>query len=459
MRLTLRRRDSESDVPSARGGLRLGSTSVLLLALLAGTLLVACDDGGGNGEEPDPLPTDPIEVTREVRGFGYFPGDVTFIGPLSDDIQADFSTVAIRAQLLDELRLSRPDGTVPNSLFAPRVEALRSELETEHTPDQTVVILDLMRLSDGERVGSKAPYLVSWDGNSRDLDAYGFWRSDYREAVLAQIEVVAREQTPDIFVVGAEMDRYLDMPGGQGDYANFVTLYRDAYETIKAESPDTRVGAGVNWVRFMQDLVPAQALRPEEIPDGIDVPEGTEVVCSALSGEDEDVQRLQAACVDKAFGIYIEPLLRYQDPNAAPPEEGESPEPTYVSTADVLALAAIGTSVDFNNDPATVPDDFFSPLRRWALEYPVVWYEVDWRTDSAVGASAKDAWLEALIDGNDGVDVDLIAWALFKDLLENDCGKLTQDLGAPDSTCFRGLRTDSAAPKAVHDTFVTDIVP
>ena len=57
------------------------------------------------------------------------------------------------------------------------------------------------------------------------------------------------------------------------------------------------------------------------------------------------------------------------------------------------------------------------------------------------------------------VQVEVLAWATLKDLLSNDCGKMTNDLGAPDYVCFSGLWKDSSAPKEVYETLMTDIVP
>ncbi len=432
-----------------------------LWLLLASTLLMAsaCGDDTPSGEEAEPVI--PITVTAAQRGLGVFDGDAAIIGQVdaADELNAAFSHLVLRRQLRDELIISRQGTTaLSDALFSATVEALRTEIDGALALDKTVLVLDLFRVSDGARPGSPEPYITSWDHNDRDPDRYGFWRGDLREAILTEVSTAATEQQPDIFVVGAEMERYLGMPGGLDDYANFVSLYQEAYAAIKAASPQTRVGVGIDWVRFRLDVVPQQVLAVHELPEGVDLgDEPGAVSCASLTGDEEDRALLEAACVEKAFSLYIEPLLRHVDAAAAPVVEGE--ERAYVTTADVLALSASPAQTDFGNQPATCPEDFFAPLRAWSTIAPVVYYDVQWRVTSSVGFNKQDEWYSVLVDRNSGVSVEIIAWHTLTDMVINDCGKLTGDLGAPASICLGGLWADSSAPKDVYDTIQTDVLP
>lgn len=434
----------------------------LLVALVALTVLtpLACGETEElefKTVEPAPDPTTPFSYDRGTRGVGYFPGDAELLAPRASELTGDVSTIVLRSQLLDELTVSR-GGTVSESRFDAHVQTLADEVSMLGGFDETVVVLDLMRLSDGQATGALEPYLVSWDGNDRPEDRYGFWREDYRQHVLDQVRAVAETQQPATMVIGAEMERYLSMAGGDTDYANFVTLYREAYDVVKAVSPSTRVGAGIDWVRFQLDIVPNETLTGEEIPSAVDVDRATtQIPCDSVTGTDEEARLVRRACTQKAFERYIEPLLRNLEPNQPTAADGAVVEAAYRSTADVLALAAIGRQGDFGNDPSTIDDDFFGALRSWSVDYPVVWYEVNWRISGAVGADTQDRWLQTLLGAQTGVSVDLVAWAAVKDLLMSECGKLTNDLFAPQTVCFQGLWSDSLAPKAVFDTFVTDI--
>jgi len=446
---------------AAIGRLPVGFDALLWLALvLTSVSTAACGDGEPK-PVPEPLPI-PVTLTHEQRGLGVYPGDGPVITQTNKGAELDgaFKHLVIRRQLVDELILSREGvGAINDAKFPATVETLKAEIEAARSVESLVVVLDLMRLSDGSKANSPIPYLTTWDQNERDPDRFGFWRNEYREAVLEAVTTTATEQHPQYFVVGADMERFLTMEGGANDYANFVTLYREAYAAIKVASPSTKVGAGINWVRFQLDVVPTMTLLPYEYPEGVELTELAQVSCATLQGTEEEVALLQAACTQKAFAQYIEPLLHFLAPVQSPDPAAPPEEPVYVTTADIIGLAARPNQGDFNNTPALCPATFFDGLRGWSQDFPVVYYEVNWQISSAVGFGKQDEWLTTLIERNLGVQVEVLAWATLKDLLSNDCGKMTNDLGAPDYVCFSGLWKDSSAPKEVYETLMTDIVP
>ena len=425
----------------------------LFIALLA-FLLVAAAGGCAEEEETSseaPVrwdtfgkeSTDPVVLSKENKGFGYFAGDI--LASAGADLAATFDVAVFRSQLIDELMVSREGiGSIPQALFSARAATLQNELEGQQPFARGVYVLDLMRWADGSQAGGPVPYLTTWDENDRAIANYGFWRDEYRDTVLDEVADAAALQ-PEYFVVGAEMERLLALPGGMDDYANFVSFYREAYTRIKAVSPSTKVSAGVDWVRLQLDVVPTMTIATALLPADLRDDTVEEIACNALPSGD-DAQRYARACTDAAFARFVEPLLHVPNPEFDP--ENALSEET-IRTADFLALSATPGGTDFGNDAQACPEDFFGYLRNWSVDWPVVYYQVNWQVTSESNELKAKQWLETLLARNAGVNIELLAWALARDLTTSDCGKLTTDLGAPDWVCFQGLLSVSNRGKEV----------
>ena len=435
---------------------------VLWLVLAMALTSVACDEEAS--EEPAIVEDlSPVTLDYTKRGITAWTEDEAAFANKASELSAAFSSLVIRAQIFDELVYSREGNAgISRSRFAARVDTIREAIETSYQAEGVVLVLDLMRLSDGSDASAKPAYLASWDNNDREIERYAFWRDDYRAALLEQIVAAAEAQQPAAFVVGAEMERYLAIEGGEADWTNLVTFYRDAYKAIKEVSPTTKVGLGIDWVRFQLDVVPTLTLTGSWIPEEIEFEEeivNPEIPCSGIGENDPFKLELERACSEMAFSFYIEPFLQIAPTGASLSEEEREdevqPEPP-TPMADILALAATPRTGDFNDLPENCPSEFFAPLRSWSATYPVYYYAVNWRIDSAVAFSKQQEWVEVLLERNAGVKVELFAWEGLSDLLSNDCGKLTSDLGAPDYLCFKGLFKDSGAPKDSYATFSTD---
>ena len=431
---------------------------LLLICLMIAALLFSsgCSEDEVSSEDGprwdtiDDEPNDPITLTSASRAFGYFPGDE--LTSSASALSEAFGTVVLRGQLLDELYFSRMGTTsADQSLFSVRIQALRAELEAQQAFGQYVIVLDLMRWSDGSQGNGPEPYLTVWDENDgRAINTYGFWRDEYRDAVLQEIERAVQQQKPAYFIVGAEMERLLGVPGGADDYANFITLYRQAYERIKSVSPDTKVSAGINWVRLQLDVAPTMLVPMEDLPKDLRDDSLSSVSCNALpAGDDAQQTRYKRACLDAAFASYVEPLLYYPNPNHDPTN---ALSPASILSSDFLALAASPENSDFSNDPTTCPEDFFGYLKSWSLTWPVLYYSTNWRVTSSVNEIKQSEWLETLVERNAGVNVSMVSWAQLRDMTTNDCGKLTTDIGAPDWVCYQGLWTVSNREKEVYKT-------
>jgi hypothetical protein len=399
----------------------------------------------------------PFTLSPERVGIGYFRGDATAISAIDPDntLTQKVSTVFLRGQLSDELKIGQEGPSVAlDALFAPRIGAILAEADSARAFGKVGFVLDLMRLSDGSQAGSPTPYLTTWDDRlNRTIDNYGFYRDEYREAVLNQVKLAAQTHRPDYLVIGAEMLRFLSMPGGIDDYPNYVTLYREAYDAVKSLSPSTKVGAGIDWVYLQEVVAPAQVLRADDLPDDLKPqdPEGS-IPCNALpTGEAELVTRYKRACTDKAFMTYVEPLLRIANPAYDPEKPGAAAQ--FLQAADFLALSLSAPSQTFSGTPANCPEDYFGYLRLWSQTWPVVYYQANWQITSSVSENKQQEWLQVVIDRNQGVNVEVLAWAQLKDLRSvPDCQKLkSTDIGAPDWVCFQGMFSESGRAKSAWE--------
>jgi hypothetical protein len=400
----------------------------------------------------------PLTLAPERVGVGYFRGDATAMSAIDPDrsLPQQVSTVIVRAQLSDELKIGQegPNAAL-SALFAPRVGEVLAEAQGARQFERVGFVLDLMRWSDGSQAGAPIPYLTTWDDRlNRGEGSYGFYRDEYRAAVLDQVRRAAQAHRPDYLIIGAEMLRFLSVPGGADDYTNFVTLYREAYDAVKSLSPSTQVGAGIDWVHLQEVVAPAQVLRADDLPDDLkpEQPDGV-IQCNALPTSDPaKAPRYRRACTDKAFMTYVEPLLRVPNPNYDPERPGAAAQ--YLPASDILALSLSAPSQTFGGNPVNCPEDYFGYLRLWSGTWPVVYYQANWQITSTVSENKQGEWLQAVVDRNKGVNVALLAWAHLKDLRSvPDCQKLrSSDIGAPDWVCFQGLFSESGRAKDVFKT-------
>lgn len=398
---------------------------------------------------------DALTLSPAKLGFGYFPGDNVAFNAVDPDssFPQKFSTVFIRSQMSDELKIGQEGpNTAAQALFSIRTAEIQAELDAVRVFNSLGLVLDVMRLSDGSQANSPEPYLTTWDDKlNRTIDNYGFYRDEYRVAFLEQVKTAAQNQRPAYLIVGAEMERFLAVPGGLDDYANFITLYREAYDIIKSVSPSTKVGAGIDWVRFQEVVARDQVLVAADLPDDLKPATKDEVItCNALPQNDaQKLARLQRACTDKAFMAYVEPLLRYPNPNYDP--ENPAGVAQFLPASDILALSLSAPSQTFEGLADNCPDDFFGYLRLWSQAWPVVYYQTNWQISSSVSENKQGEWFDVVVARNQGVNVEVFAWANLKDLKTNpDCNKLkSSDIGAPDWMCFQGLFSESGRAKDV----------
>ena len=252
-------------------------------------------------------------------------------------------------------------------------ELARAEAEAGAAFATQSVVLDFWRL--------RGDWYVRWDGmldsdvNTIGKGEYGFYRKAFYDDLLEQVEETAATLEPRYFIVGDGMERLLAGGGGQGlapaEWANFVSFYQQAAERIHAVSPQTKVGAGVDWDRFVADVAPMYAR------------EG-----------DSPMQTL-----DRAFEAVVLPL---------------------VDAGDIVALKSYRAPVREGAEPVDLGSgvlplqDTYQFLRRlealYAVDTPIVWYSIGSPVTARVSYLDQQNYLEQFAAWNAGVPVEFVAW-------------------------------------------------
>lgn len=281
------------------------------------------------------------------------------------------------------------------------------------------VVLDLWK-PDGS-------WYLPWDGKmARPPESYGFFQTENRQDLLAQIEAVASEQKPRYFIVGSDMERLL-VPGEESyspaEFSNFLSFFQQAVDVIHSASPDTKVGAGINWERFAQ-----------------------EVAGQYLSEADAELEsNLEHAALDAGFQSALLPLLQ---------------------AGDILALK----SYILPNDGELQDYQFLRRLPElYQVEKPLVWYSVGSPVTSTSSYNQQRFYLERFAEWNAGLDPEVIAWRALMNIDQTDvasgdvggrCLGLTgpsNDFKVPRARCYDGLFSSTLQPKAVFSWLQSEL--
>jgi len=421
-------------------------------------LLTGC---GNNTTDPNAktfpflTPADPLVLTDNAltRGVGVYSGEPLAFALNEEDLRANSTTgnfpkiaaatshAMLHLKSYDELtqdfgeyvyygiRQSEPQRSPGDFINQPgQGDLSRRALDLNSELDAALMRVDLTGLEQRSVVvdffRTRGDWYVRWDGlltaeNRMGKGAYGLGREDMYNDLLDELGKVARNLEPSYFIVGDGMERLLAGDGGSegispGEWANFVSFYRDAYDTIKEASPNTRVGVGINWDRFATDVVRYY------------VPEGD----------------IGAEEIDVAFTNALLPLLSK--------EAERNGAVRRVVTADIIALSSYAAE----DDPAA--KGYYQFLRRlpalYGLEQPVVFYSIGSPVDSRAGEPLQGQYIEAFADWVGGVDVEAIFWERMIDIdgsnaaggmVAPPCGTLVSSEGRafelPLSRCFDGL--------------------
>jgi|SRR5690554_101431 len=310
---------------------------------------------------------------------------------------------------------SNPD----DARFEPRADDLFAEVESAMADSGSdfgsySVVLDLWN--------SRNTGYVPWDGlTTRPAGTFGLYTQAMHESLIAQISAVAAEHKPRYFIVGNAMER-LAAPGSpvysETEFSNFMLFFQDAVAAIHAASPQTKVGAGIDWDRFVAEVA------PRFHPVGEPREEGAPVTNEEL---------------DAGFQALILPLI---------------------DAGDILSLKSY-TTVDAANPGA------YQFLRRtnqlYDVDKPLVWYSVGSPVNSRAGYTQQGQYLERFAQWNAGLEPEMVAWNSLMNIdgadvgtgeVAGQCSGLTgtaNDFEIPLVRCFDGLFSSSLQPKAVFN--------
>ena len=204
--------------------------AAVLVAL--GVFGAACK--GGDNDEVGPGPTVVrAEESGEPRSFKLGFGAL----PPSQTTEAYVNTFATAAQYAEIINIRR---TPPWEEFLPG--ATPSDETIELTQLETALMrqyepLELLFTIDVTDAGVKRARIADMPAGYDPAD--GFFNLDIRQAFVAYATYIARNYQPEYLALGAEVNMHRHRAPAQ--FEAFTTLYAEAYDSVKAASPDTKV--------------------------------------------------------------------------------------------------------------------------------------------------------------------------------------------------------------------------
>ncbi|MFV1859887.1 MAG: hypothetical protein ACC647_11145 [Anaerolineales bacterium] len=231
----------------------------LLIALAALVLAgLACQAGEPTSaptaapNEPSP-PTEPLSDTDSIfdedrTAFGFFPAPPE---GTSEAVLKHFETMGENADFI----LIQPN--IPWEDFLAGVEG-ESQQRTDLT-NQTILArqngLEWIFVVDPLNGMDRREFFglpSGWDPS--------FGNPDVREAFTNFTLWIVREFEPSYLGLASEINTYMDAQ--PDDVENFVSLYKEVYERVKAEAPETQIFVTFQWDDLNNMLAPAAEGRP-----------------------------------------------------------------------------------------------------------------------------------------------------------------------------------------------------
>lgn len=422
-------------------------------------LLAACGGSADNNDasnEPDRYPTlaaaEPLDLPNREIGIGVRSGGpiaAAFFKPsIYKDVVDTLPHAFLHVQAYDEGAPTFGEyvsyAAPPDAMARPATQFLGANSDNARFQARAPDLYDEIAAADAESGSSgfasesvvlnmwrlRKDWWVRWDGNLQDeanlkgKGPYGLNRKNFYDDVLDQIEAVAQAKKPRYFIIGDEMELLLASDNGEGfslaDFANFMQFYRAAVDRIHAQSPDTQVGAGINWDRFVSRVAPLYATGAEK-------------------------RNLEV--LDRAFEAVIVPIAEYGDIIALKSYRGPDDETITFPVADLT----VTESYQFLR---RIPD-------LYELDAPIVFYSIGSPVTTSVGYLAQKNYLDSFATWTAGLDPAVIAWRFMLNFDGTDtsdqvvsarCDAFTtsdKPFEMPLSACFDGLITSVFSKKDV----------
>ncbi len=426
------------------------SKTTLLSVLSVLLLTVGC--GGDDERFPELSSASPLEYQAETLGVGFLHGATQRLDTdASNNALAQTRQVADHAVLrLDvyDLRalsvgeyLQYPPATQTDYRGVSHFQSNPGDaMLAARAADLHTEISEATQASAGQDFGSYSIVVdfwsddqqefIPWDGNiGRPAESNGFFRQDMREETIAELETVASEIEPEYVILGTDMDRLIaNADGGRSSdigFSNYFAFFVEARQAIKAVSPATQVGPGINWDRFATYVAPVIAA-------------GEDAETGVAPGND---------VLDRAFQAKLEPLF---------------------ARADIISLESYV-------EPDVDAKPYYQFLRRlddlYGIDKPVVWYSVGTPTTSTAADATQENYLRQFADWNEGVRPAFVGWRLAFNYdgtnltgggVGGRCDKFSSDgsgFGMPLSYCFDGLFSSVLQSKAPYGFLADEIAP
>ena len=422
------------------------------LALLMALCLATTTACGGNNDTPEPEPepdlypdleeAEPLTLDSVELGIGLHHGEALALannkGENLEEARGVFSHANLQVQAYDELthqfgeytyfRIDggeNPRGAIE---FIQTPAAGEVAVRTADLKDEATSALGRVGADDFESVSvtvdfwrTNRQWYVRWDGllgddaNTVGIGPYGFGREEMVDDLLDEITDIARQNEPKYMVIGSEMEllwaQEMMTPGiAIGEWSGFLSFYQDAVDRIKEVSPNTKVGVGINWDRFVTEVVPAYIILETQ-------------------GQEFDEPLELDEQIDRAFRALILPTLVWGD------------------TLTLMSYVAPG------NEDAEL---YYQWLRRlpdlYEIDPEIVYYSVGSPISNSAANQAQRNYMVNFLEWNAGVNVGAIYWERLMNIdgsnganqqIDGRCKALVEDADKnfllPRERCFDGL--------------------
>lgn len=337
------------------------------------------------------------ELTQQYGEYTYY----SITGP---DVESSVAYLQNKGKGKVTVRVKDLEAEINNSLGQAGASAF----------DERSVVIDFWR--------TNREWLVRWDGlldqevNVTGIGPYGLARQEMRDDLLASIEQVATDLKPEYMILGEDMEQ-LWLKGESGkldvydaEWFAFLLFYQDAVARIRSASPETRVGVGINWDVFVNQV--SVEYGKLELGDA----EG--------AGDLVPSEEL----LDRAFRGILLPLAEW---------------------GDVLTLRSYRAATD----DATWYYQFLRRLEAlYGEDIPVVWYDIGTPTDGSATAQRQRNYIDTFTEWNAGVNVEALFWGRLYNIdgadgsnqtITGRCKSLVEDTDKnfmlPRERCFDGL--------------------
>jgi hypothetical protein len=327
---------------------------------------------------------------------------------LVDKVNTTFDTLALNLFFVD---LGFAAGCLDNATDAYRLPAMASEaLDRARANglnmEKVAVHVELLTPSRLPSMGSDVPVLGICGSDGGRFPSFG--QPDHRAQLLEDFEALANLPGLSRITVGVDMNA-LYHAGESGefsfDFSNYVTAYRDIYQSLKAINADLEVGPGLDFRVFVQRTIPFAAQQVLGKTDCV-------VGACELGAELPDATY-------EAFRLVVQPLLAsgFLDNQTATADFvswSVVPAPANVPFAGSPSFDELDGTASATRRQAVI--DYFKPLLYAAswMDIPYNVHQADWA--GSRGKQEKGVFLDVMLTALSPQLPSALGWRRLTDL-------------------------------------------